>query len=97
MSPRGLLGVPYLARNASTVAEPAGSSAASRAMQRFLIILGAVSLAAGLLWPWLSRLPFGRLPGDITLGRENFSVHVPLTTSVLLSLVLTLILRSWRK
>lgn len=66
-------------------------------MQRLLIILGAVFLAAGLFWPWLSRLPFGRLPGDITIERENFSFHFPLATSILLSLLLTLILWLWRK
>ena len=66
-------------------------------MQRFLLILGAVLLAAGLFWPWLSRLPFGRLPGDITIERGNFSFHFPLTASILLSLLLTLILWLWRK
>ena len=66
-------------------------------MQRFLIILGVVILAAGLLWPWLSKFPFGRLPGDITVERENFSFHFPLMTSIILSLVLTLILWLWRK
>ncbi len=66
-------------------------------MQRFLILLGIVLLIAGLAWPWLSRLPFGRLPGDISIERENFSFHFPLTTSILLSLLLTLLLRLWRK
>ncbi len=66
-------------------------------MQRFLIILGTVLLAAGIFWPWLSKLPFGRLPGDITIERENFSFHFPLMTSILLSLLLTLILWLWRK
>ena len=66
-------------------------------MQRFLIILGALLVAAGLLWPWLSKIPFGRLPGDITVQRENFSFHFPLMTSIILSLVLTLILWLWRK
>ncbi len=36
-------------------------------MQRFLIALGVLFLLAGILWPWLSRLPFGRLPGDISI------------------------------
>ncbi len=66
-------------------------------MQRILIILGAVLLAAGLLWPWLSRLPLGRLPGDIVIERENFSFYFPLTTSILLSLLLSLIFWLWRK
>ncbi|MGE5116180.1 MAG: DUF2905 domain-containing protein [Betaproteobacteria bacterium] len=66
-------------------------------MQRLLIILGVTLLVAGLLWPWLSKLPFGRLPGDITVERENFSFHFPLTTSMVLSLVVTLLLWLWRK
>lgn len=66
-------------------------------MQRFLVIVGLVLLVAGLLWPWFSKLPWGRLPGDISIERENFSFHFPLTTSILISLLLTLILWLWRK
>lgn len=66
-------------------------------MQRFLVIVGLVLLVAGLLWPWFSKLPLGRLPGDISIERENFSFHFPLTTSILISLLLTLILWLWRK
>ncbi|ATE60125.1 DUF2905 domain-containing protein [Thauera sinica] len=66
-------------------------------MQRFLILIGLVFIAAGLSWPWLSRLPFGRLPGDISIERDDFSFHFPLMTGVLLSLVLTLLLWLWRK
>jgi hypothetical protein len=61
-------------------------------MARWLIILGVVLLLAGLLWPWLSRLGLGRLPGDIVIERENFRLYVPITTSILISLALSLIL-----
>jgi len=66
-------------------------------MQRLLIIIGLILLAAGLLWPWLSKLPFGRLPGDINIEREDFSFHFPLMTSIVLSLILTAILWLWRR
>jgi hypothetical protein len=66
-------------------------------MQKLLIVLGALLLAAGLLWPWLSKLPFGRLPGDINIDRGSFGFHFPLMTSILLSALLTLILWLWRK
>lgn len=66
-------------------------------MQRLLVVLGVVLLVAGLLWPWLSKLPWGRLPGDINIQREHFSFHFPLTTSILISLLLSLILWWWRK
>jgi hypothetical protein len=59
---------------------------------RWLIILGVVLVVAGLLWPWLSRLGLGRLPGDIVIERENFRLYIPITTSILISLVLSLIL-----
>ena len=61
-------------------------------MARWLIILGVVLVVAGLLWPWLSRLGIGRLPGDIVIERENFRLYLPITTSILISLVLSLIL-----
>lgn len=66
-------------------------------MQRFLIIGGVVLLAAGLLWPWISRLPLGRLPGDISIVREGFSVYIPLTTGLLVSLVITVLIWIFRR
>lgn len=64
-------------------------------MQRLLILLGLVLLLAGLAWPWLSKLPFGRLPGDIAIERENFSFYFPITTGLLLSLLLSVLLWWW--
>jgi hypothetical protein len=61
-------------------------------MARWLIILGVVLVVAGFLWPWLSRLGLGRLPGDIVIERDNFRFYFPITTSILISLVLSLIL-----
>lgn len=61
-------------------------------MQRLLIVIGALVLAAGLAWPWLKRLPFGRLPGDIHIVREGFSLHFPLMTCLVISIVVTLVL-----
>jgi hypothetical protein len=67
------------------------------AVQRTLIILGLVILAIGLLWPWLGKLPFGRLPGDIVVRRDQFGLFFPITSMVLLSLVVTLILWLFRR
>jgi hypothetical protein len=61
-------------------------------MQRFLIIVGIAALLLGLLWPWLARLGLGRLPGDFHVQREGFSFYFPLTTSLVVSVVVTLIL-----
>ena len=66
-------------------------------MQRFLLILGAVLLLAGLAWPWLSRLGLGHLPGDIHIERENFSFHFPLMTSILVSLVVSVLFWIFRR
>jgi Protein of unknown function (DUF2905) len=60
-------------------------------MARFLIVLGLAILLVGLLWPHLSKLGLGRLPGDIVIERENVTLYIPLVTCLLLSLVLSLI------
>jgi hypothetical protein len=61
-------------------------------MARFLIVLGLAILVLGLLWPYLSKLGLGRLPGDIVIERENTTFYFPLMTCLLLSVVLSLIL-----
>lgn len=66
-------------------------------MQKWLIGLGILSITVGLLWPWLGKLPLGRLPGDILLERENFRFYLPLTSMLLVSGLLTLILWLFRK
>lgn len=66
-------------------------------MQRFFIIAGIVLLAIGLFWPWLSKLPFGRLPGDISVMREGFSFHFPLMTSIVVSIVISVLLWIFRR
>ncbi len=66
-------------------------------MQRFLIIAGFILLVAGLAWPWLSRLPWGRLPGDIHIVREGFSVHFPIMTSVVISVLVSLLIWFFRR
>lgn len=66
-------------------------------MQRFLVIAGIALLAAGLAWPWLSKLPLGRLPGDIHVVRENFSFHFPIVTSIVVSLVVSLLFWIFRR
>ena len=60
-------------------------------MARFLIVLGLALLVIGLLWPYLSRIGLGRLPGDIVIERENMTFYFPLMTCLLLSVVLRLV------
>lgn len=61
-------------------------------MSRTLIIIGLCIVTIGLLWPWLSKLPFGQLPGDIAIRREGFSFFFPITTMILISVVLSAML-----
>jgi hypothetical protein len=61
-------------------------------VQRILIAIGLIILVAGLLWPWLSKLGLGRLPGDIRIETEGGGFYFPITTSIIISIVLSLIL-----
>ncbi|HLU91170.1 MAG TPA: DUF2905 domain-containing protein [Pedomonas sp.] len=61
-------------------------------MGRFLIIGGLVLLALGLLWPLISKLGLGRLPGDVVWQRGNTRVYFPIMTSLVISVVLSVCL-----
>jgi hypothetical protein len=62
-------------------------------MGRILIIIGIVLVMAGLVIHFFDKIPFlGKLPGDISIERENFKVYFPIATSILLSILLSLIL-----
>jgi len=59
---------------------------------KFLVIFGLILVAAGVLLIFFNKIPFlGKLPGDIHIERENFHFFFPLTTSILISIVLTII------
>lgn len=63
-----------------------------------LIIVGIVLVVAGLFWHFTGgKIPLGRLPGDIRIESENTKVFIPVTTSILLSIVLSLLLYFFRK
>jgi len=66
-------------------------------MTRILVTLGILFIVAGIAWPWLSKLGLGRLPGDIVIERDNFRFYFPITSMVLVSLVLSLIFWLFRK
>jgi len=64
---------------------------------RFLVILGIALVLVGLAFPLLQRLGLGRLPGDIVIERDNFRLFFPITTSLIVSLVLTLLFWIFRR
>ncbi len=66
-------------------------------MGRFLIILGLVIVVIGLAWPLLQKLGLGRLPGDIAIQRDGFRFYFPITTSIVVSLLLSLIFWLFRR
>ncbi|MFQ5546199.1 MAG: DUF2905 domain-containing protein [Acidiferrobacterales bacterium] len=66
-------------------------------VSRILIGIGILLIVIGLAWPWLQKLGLGRLPGDIVIERDNFRFYLPITTSILISVVVTAILWLLRK
>ena len=66
-------------------------------MQKVLIVAGIIILVMGLLWPWLGKIPLGRLPGDIIIDRPNLKVYFPITTLILISVVISLLLWFFRR
>jgi hypothetical protein len=58
-------------------------------VQRFLIGLGFAILIAGIMWPILSRIGLGRLPGDIVFERGGTTFYFPLVACIVISIVLS--------
>ena len=61
-------------------------------MSRFFLTLGVIFVAMGLLWPLVSKIGLGRLPGDIVIERENVTIYLPIASSILVSIVLSVIM-----
>jgi hypothetical protein len=60
-------------------------------MNRVLVGLGLVFVVAGLLWPWLKKMNLFHLPGDIVIDRPGFKFFFPITTMLILSVVISVI------
>ena len=58
---------------------------------KWLVTIGLVLVVVGLLWPWLSKLGLGRLPGDIAIERGNLRFYFPITTCLIVSAVLSFV------
>ena len=61
-------------------------------MNRTLIVVGLAVVAVGFLWPWISRLGLGRLPGDIRIQGAHGGFYFPIVTCLVLSAILSLLL-----
>jgi Protein of unknown function (DUF2905) len=60
-------------------------------MNRLLVAFGTVLVVAGLLWPWLKKLHLFQLPGDVVIDRPGFKFFFPITTMLIVSVVLSII------
>lgn len=59
-------------------------------MNRLLILLGALLLLAGVLWPWTRRIPLFHLRGDLIINRPGFKFYFPITTMLVVSLAVSM-------
>ena len=66
-------------------------------IRRILIVAGIVLVVTGLLWPYLTRIGLGRLPGDIVIERDSFRFYFPIVTSILVSVALTALFWLFRR
>jgi hypothetical protein len=66
-------------------------------MQKAFIIGGVLLVIIGILWPWLAKLPIGRLPGDISSSKPELKLYIPITTMVLISVIVSVILWLMKK
>lgn len=66
-------------------------------LQKLFLIIGLIFLMIGLLYPYLSKIPLFRLPGDIVIDKPNFKFYFPITSMILLSIFISLIMWIVRK
>lgn len=66
-------------------------------MGRTLIVIGVLLIALGLIWPWIAKLGLFRLPGDIVIERDNFRFYFPITTMIIISVVISIIAWFFRR
>lgn len=70
----------------------------TNSLGKILLIFGSILIGLGIFFILINKIPFiGKLPGDIFIQRKNFTFYFPLTTSIILSLILSLILWLWQK
>lgn len=61
-------------------------------MARILIGIGILLIILGLIWPWLQKAGLFRLPGDIVIERDNFRFYFPITSAIIISILLSLLI-----
>ncbi len=66
-------------------------------VQKIFIVVGAILIIVGLLWPWLVKIPLFRLPGDIVIEKPNFKFYFPIVSMIIISLIISFILWLFKK
>lgn len=66
-------------------------------MQRLFIILGIICIVIGIAWPFIKKLGLGHLPGDIAIQKQNFSFYFPITTCIIISIVVSVLFWIFRR
>jgi hypothetical protein len=65
-------------------------------MSKILITLGVIFLLLGILYPYLASLGLGRLPGDIIIKKNNFNLYFPITSAIIISILISIVLKIFR-
>ncbi|HEY9446600.1 MAG TPA: DUF2905 domain-containing protein [Burkholderiales bacterium] len=66
-------------------------------MAKWLITAGVILVVLGVAWPLIAKLGLGHLPGDITVERKGFTFYFPVTTSLIVSVLISLVLWIFRR
>ena len=66
-------------------------------MNKTVITIGIILVIIGLLWSYITKIPIGKLPGDIVFKKDGFSFYFPITTMIIISIVLSVIVWFFRK
>lgn len=66
-------------------------------MNKIVITIGIILVIIGVLWSYLAKIPIGKLPGDIVFKKDGFSFYFPITTMIIISIVLSVIVWFFRK
>jgi hypothetical protein len=68
------------------------------ALGKMLIVVGIICIVMGLVFLFGDKIPFlGKLPGDISIQKERFSFYFPITTSIIISIILSILFAIFRK
>jgi len=66
-------------------------------IQKYIIVIGIIIVLIGIFFPYISKIPLFRLPGDIVIEKPNFKFYFPIVSMILISIFLSLLFWLIRK